>query len=224
MSGIILIIMDFKLRINARYFNDQELLADLKKVAKKIGKNNVSFREYIKFGEFSTKVFRNRFGTWNKALQKAGLEIGREFRLSDQALFENLEKVWLILNRQPFYGEMRRPLSIYSTKPYTSRFGGWLKACEAFIKYKKKDPVFEKLLNKKSVSRSRTVNEKIRLRVFKRDNYACVICGKSPATHRGITLHLDHKIPYSKGGESSLENLRTLCNKCNLGKGNDQDL
>jgi 5-methylcytosine-specific restriction endonuclease McrA len=31
---------------------------------------------------------------------------------------------------------------------------------------------------------------------------------------------VDHIVPWSKGGETILENLRTLCSKCNLGKGN----
>ena len=97
-----------------------------------------------------------------------------------------------------------------------------MKACEAFIKYKKDDPDFEKTFKQKSNTRSRTINEKVRLQVFRRDNYACVICGKSPAAHRGITLHLDHKVPFSKGGDNNAENLRTLCNKCNLGRGNDE--
>ena len=99
-----------------------------------------------------------------------------------------------------------------------------MKACEAFIKYKKKDPEFEKLLKPKSITRTRTISEKVRLRVLKRDNYRCKKCGRSPATHRGIFLHIDHKKPFSKDGDNSLDNLQTLCNKCNLGKSDDENL
>ena len=214
--------MDFKLRINAKYFSDAELLADLQSVSKKLGNRNISGRDYLKNGNFSLKVFYNRFGSWNKALQKAGLGIVREHEITEKMLFENLEKIWVVLGRQPFYGEMKKPLSEYSAKPYDNKWGGWMRACEAFIRSKKNDPKFEKLLGQKSTSRSRTINEKIRLRVFKRDNYACVICGKNPANYRGVILHLDHKIPFSKGGNNSLENLRTLCDKCNLGRNNDE--
>lgn len=213
--------MDFKLRTNAKYFTDEQLLDDLRLVSKKLGNRNISGREYINHGNFSQKVFYNRFGSWNEALQKAGLGVVREHEITDEALFENLEKVWLTLGRQPFYGEMKKPLSAYSTKPYDNRWGGWMKACEAFIKFKKNDTEFERL-REKSVAQSRTINEKIRLKVFKRDNYACVICGKSPANYRGVILHLDHIKPFSKGGDNSLENLRTLCNKCNLGRNNDE--
>jgi hypothetical protein len=216
--------IEFKLRTNARYFSDRKILKDLKKIAKNLRKDTVSFREYIKYGMFSTKVYRNRFGSWNNALKKAGLGIIREHRISNKVLFDNLEKIWRRLGRQPFYSEMRKPLSEYTPKPYTSRFGGWMKACKTFIKYKKNDPEFEKLFSARSDIKNRNINEKVRLQVFKRDNYACVICGKSPATHRGIVLHIDHKLPYSKGGDNSLKNLRTLCDKCNLGRGNDESL
>jgi 5-methylcytosine-specific restriction endonuclease McrA len=33
-------------------------------------------------------------------------------------------------------------------------------------------------------------------------------------------LHIDHIVPWSKGGETALENLETLCSECNLGKSN----
>jgi len=115
-------------------------------------------------------------------------------------------------------------LSKYSAKPYDNRFGSWLETCKAFIKYKNSDLEFIKIFKEKSTGRSRTINEKTRLHVFKRDNYACRICGKSPATHRGITLHLDHIIAFSKEGANDLNNLRTLCDKCNLTRGNDESL
>ena len=213
--------MHFKLRINARYFSDDELLDDLRKAAKALGKSTIQQREYLKAGNFSCKPYINRFGSWNNAVKKAGLDTVKETKVSDEMLFENLERIWLGLGRQPFYGEIQKPISKYTMKIYTNRFGGWMKACEAFIRFKKDDPEFEKFFKQKSNTRSRTINEKVRPQVFKRDNYACVICGKSPATHRRITLHLDHEVPFSKGGDNILENLRTLCNKCNLGRGND---
>lgn len=55
----------------------------------------------------------------------------------------------------------------------------------------------------------------IRYEVFKRDNYKCVICGRGPPD---VTLHVDHIIPVSRGGKDTLDNLRTLCDECNLNK------
>ncbi len=216
--------MDFKLRTNAKYFNDEEVLADLRAVAKQLKKETVGMREYPLYGKFSTKVFRNRFGKWNKALTAAGLKQNKEINITTEMLFDNLEKVWLTLGRQPFYGEMVKSLSKYSTKPYDTRWGGWMKACEAFIKYKGNSVEFQKLFNSKSATATRSISEKLRLHVYKRDHYACVICGRSPANERGVILHVDHVVPFSLGGKTELDNLRTLCSKCNLGKGIEENL
>ena len=45
---------------------------------------------------------------------------------------------------------------------------------------------------------------------MKRDYFTCKICGSSPAKDNSITLHVDHIIPFSKGGE----NFRTVIIDC----------
>lgn len=53
--------------------------------------------------------------------------------------------------------------------------------------------------------------------VFERDEYRCVRCG----THLDLTC--DHIVPESKGGETSLANLQTMCRSCNSKKGARQE-
>ncbi len=60
----------------------------------------------------------------------------------------------------------------------------------------------------------------LRFKVLQRDLFRCLLCGRSPATELGCELHVDHIIPFSKGGKTTLENLQTLCSKCNIGKSN----
>lgn len=67
---------------------------------------------------------------------------------------------------------------------------------------------------------SRSIGPRLRFQIFKRDNYRCCICGASPKIKDDIVLHVDHIIPWSKGGETLESNLQTLCSSCNLGKGN----
>lgn len=50
--------------------------------------------------------------------------------------------------------------------------------------------------------------------VYRRDGGRCVYCGATE------NLQLDHIVPFSKGGVTSLENLQLLCQKCNLEKSN----
>lgn len=64
----------------------------------------------------------------------------------------------------------------------------------------------------------RNISVTLRYQIMKRDNFKCVLCGASPAKDPTIELHIDHIIPWSKGGESTIDNLQTLCSVCNLGK------
>ena len=65
---------------------------------------------------------------------------------------------------------------------------------------------------------SRKISDKLRYQVLKRDHFKCCACGASPAKDPSVELHVDHIVPWSKGGETTLDNLQTLCSKCNLGK------
>lgn len=57
---------------------------------------------------------------------------------------------------------------------------------------------------------------KLRFKILERDNFKCVYCGNGP--EEGMKLHIDHLIPYSKGGKTELQNLVTACHVCNIGK------
>lgn len=64
--------------------------------------------------------------------------------------------------------------------------------------------------------RSRYIPLSVRFTVLQRDGHKCVSCGKSPLE---VTLEVDHKEPFSKGGTNDISNLQTLCFDCNRGKG-----
>ena len=68
----------------------------------------------------------------------------------------------------------------------------------------------------------RSISGRVRQNVFMRDNYTCQICGKT--IDDGVTLHLDHIQPVSKGGSDEEDNLQVLCSQCNLEKHNRTDL
>lgn len=59
------------------------------------------------------------------------------------------------------------------------------------------------------------VSKRKRFEVFKRDNFKCQYCYSCPPN---VALEVDHIIPVSKGGKSSIENLITACFDCNRGK------
>ena len=71
----------------------------------------------------------------------------------------------------------------------------------------------------KKSGRSSTIREPIglskRYNVMKRDGFQCVLCG---ASGKDAQLEIDHITPVAAGGSESMDNLRTLCFKCNRGK------
>ena len=62
-----------------------------------------------------------------------------------------------------------------------------------------------------------SITKKIRFEVFKRDDFKCGYCGKSPPA---VKLEADHIEPISKGGTDDINNLITACFDCNRGKSN----
>jgi hypothetical protein len=69
-----------------------------------------------------------------------------------------------------------------------------------------------------SAKEKRSISLKLRDEILRRDKFKCVYCGRGPSD--GVKLHVDHIIPFSKGGSSEADNLQTLCEECNLGKSN----
>ena len=59
-----------------------------------------------------------------------------------------------------------------------------------------------------------TIPNSLRKKVFERDEYRCKHC----STH--LDLSADHIKPESWGGETTLDNLQTLCRSCNSKKNN----
>lgn len=62
----------------------------------------------------------------------------------------------------------------------------------------------------------RIVTDSLRYDVLKRDGFRCRVCGATVSD--GAKLEVDHIIPVSKGGKSTMDNLQTLCERCNRGK------
>lgn len=223
--------MDFKIKLPILKVTDEQLIDDLKDVAIKLKKNVLTKNDYEKHGNYSYTSYRNHFGTWNKALEKAGLNRFRNWGTTRDEFLENLKDAWIKLGRQPKYSEMAIPFSKYSSTAYAHFFGGWTKALIEFQKYLDEEEIdtvvgieTKPVIDRKSHKTQRHVNWRLRFKVMQRDNFKCKSCGQSPAKNPEVELHVDHVVPWSKGGETVYENLQTLCSKCNLGKGNfDQE-
>jgi hypothetical protein len=209
-------------RVQGAPVSDQEILDDLRRASALAGTIVLSQRLYSEFGQCDPSTASRRFGSWNKALTAAGLEIANEINISDERLFENIEILWEHYGRQPRRAELARPPSRVSWGAYRRRFCSWVDALKQFIAYANAQEVQAPSALEAATGHGtpRDPSLRLRFRVLKRDNFSCRACGASPSFRPGLSLHVDHIRPWSLGGETSEENLQTLCEACNLGKSN----
>lgn len=212
--------MDFVLVENHRNIPDEELLSDVISVAKMLNKKTLTIDDYNKNGKYHCTTLTRRFGSWFHILKRCELSPSRPpLNVPNEELFDNLEIIWRHFGRQPKYHEIKKPLSKYSVGTYEHRFGSYYNALRAFIEdingVIKRDKVH---ITTSELRNPRSINYRTRFLVMRRDGFRCNICGASPATNPNVELHIDHIIPCAKGGLADIDNLQTLCSKCNLGK------
>lgn len=233
---------------NYAQVTDEQLLDDLKRVANILCKTTFSSGEYKKHGEWSIYTYFRRFGTWNNALENAGLIPYQQIsgrKIATEELFKEIGRIWVKLGRQPTSTDVKNGLSNFSMNTFSRRFGSWRKALVAFVNYvnddnnNQPDEVDRSKFSGSSVRSKSNVKSKsnvthqlefhkhktqrepnlrLRFKVLERDHFRCCICGASPAKDSSVELEVDHIKPWSKGGETVLDNLQTLCKRCNSGK------
>lgn len=218
---------------------DGDFFADMRQIAISLNKDSITTGEYMEYGRYNRSSMIRRYGSWDTILKLAGFEstsyrLGKGKEISNEELFQDIERVWIKLGRQPTITDVKNGEFSFGQNTFVRRFGGWRGTLEAFVKYisseestvdddnivDKETPVNHPITRsfQKSHKTNRDINLRLRFKVMLRDNFKCCICGKSPATSPGVTLHIDHIKPWSKGGETTIDNLQTLCSDCNYGK------
>ena len=210
---------------------DNELLKEILRVASPLETDTLSQEAFNATSCINARAVISRFGSWKSALQEAGLHLSRHGRrYSDDDYFENLLAVWTFCARQPYYREMDGAPSQITAGAYEKKWGTWKKALVAFIERVNQDTAAEsgqkqgrpalRLENDPAKARRnvRSIPLGSRYNVLRRDRFRCVLCGASPATKIGCVLHVDHIRPVARGGKTEPDNLRTLCQGCNIGK------
>lgn len=217
-------------------YTESELIAELNRVHAITGKDWLSSTDFNMHSITSHGVIGRRFGSFLKGLEAAGIpKHPRKIRaFTDEQCFENIANLWAHYGRAPMIRELSVSPSTILPKTYVGRWGTWRKSLVAFVDWaNNSDYTSEKQLmrntsttsptNQVSLKRTeadcREIRPGLRFKVFKRDGFRCIICGRSPATHLNIELHADHIIAVANNGKTTFENLRTLCQDCNLGKG-----
>lgn len=128
--------MEFILNEYHRNVSDEELLADMKRVAQELKTNALTIQDYKKQGRYSPTTVRRRFGGWNKALELCGMQAnvyqiaaslsGHEHQSVDtDDLLDDIKRVAILLKKETIssleYGEH----GIYSRSLCHRRFPTW---------------------------------------------------------------------------------------------------
>lgn len=88
--------MKFELKEPYRIKTKEELITDLKKIAKDNKLETISTIQYRQLGKYSYKAFRKIFGTWDNALNEAGLKpTGYNGNVTKEELISDLKKLYM---------------------------------------------------------------------------------------------------------------------------------
>lgn len=212
------------------------VLDELRAAAEHFGGRRFSRREFDGIAKRckGTTVLKH-FATWAAALESLGIAFRphrpNRKQISDAELLAELARVWRTLGHRPSKIEWEASKPQYSYTTYKQRFGGWTSACASLVDRAARvtppatgtDLPVEARIHAAAIpaERKRDVPLKLRLKILSRDGFKCVLCGRTPALHPGAILHVDHIVPFCRGGTTTEPNLRTLCEQCNWGKGDD---
>ena len=171
--------MKFELDRFNRNVSDEDLLNDLisAEASLKATGKPLTFRTYREVGRFSPSTINDRFGSWNLALQKAGISLHEQKHVSVELLFDNLKLVWISKGRQPVFRDLSQPPSCYTASTYAARFGGWRAALAAFVaRFKEEEQALcssgaAPIETKRVAQTPRDPSLALRFLVLRRDNF-----------------------------------------------------
>lgn len=103
---------------------EEDLLTELKRLAQELDRTP-TVHDMSEHGAHSHNTYRTRFGSWNEALEAAGLPKNRN--ILDEELIKRLREFAAKLGRTPTQKDMDED-GPYSAWVYRERFGSWLKA------------------------------------------------------------------------------------------------
>lgn len=222
----------------ARGLTNEEILEKIRLLDKKLNKGMVTREDVRREIDVPEQAFVRRFGSVTKAIKAAGVPTSPAAnRYSDQECFENLLKVWTHYGRQPKARDLNRPPSNVGLKAYLARFGSWMRAIESFVEKANEAsddppivsqidggsdrlPAEAETVDATAPANRRDIPLGQRFRILRRDNFKCILCGNSPAVDPTCVLHVDHILPFSRGGKTVDDNLRSTCAQCNIGRSN----
>lgn len=192
----------------------ESITAELRRIAKKLGRQTLTWDDISTYGRLNPITVKRKFGTMQKAHLAAGL-VPRVSRLTEcansQSSREFVEDHREEVGEKPACQGIEKYGSLATIDVVMDRFGSWNLALMAAATIAPAS--LAKGLYKVPLPKRQPISDRRRFLIFKRDRYKCKMCRTA-----GGVLEVDHVIPHALGGSNKLDNLQTLCRKCNRGK------
>lgn len=183
----------------------------------RIENNDDNIREWIEDAILNEGIYQHykqeikmlKPVTDNQLIKKTGLK-EEKFNKIENELVESI-----------IYDENVYAIRAHVVVNYCNKNYDILNKKDRYVKFDELKSIYYEWKNSKKYSETtkkerKLMNYTLREEVLKRDGYKCCVCGKTEKD--GVRLEIDHIIPVSKGGQSTISNLQTLCNSCNAKK------
>lgn len=123
--------MKYELEPDNRNCPDEELLEDLRIVARQFTTNSLTKEQYNTHGRFCAATTQKRFGSWNKALSLSGLNVQKRMGISEDELLSDVKRVADTLNLQTVARNEYREHGRFADATLSRRFGSWAAVLKA---------------------------------------------------------------------------------------------
>jgi hypothetical protein len=203
----------------------EEMLSEMRAFKDFNGPKPAKSADYMRWSgrRFHRDTIVRFFGSWKKACEAVDIKEGKIHQYSDEEIVDLAFDLWRWRGQRPVITDLQAYNKEKGTTLHVgtiaTRWGGWIPFLRLIAAYGRGQLTREAVIAARPKNQQREpISSGLRAQVLRRDNYACVDCGASPRETKGVKLHIHHVLPVSKGGKSTLDNLVTNCDDCNLGK------
>jgi len=105
-------------------YTEEELLEHLHQLADELGKDTPTLRDMQEIGDYPESAYRNKFGSWNEAVERAGLDVNKNTDYTEEELLGEVNRLAEEVGRVPDVYDLREE-GKFSKCPYRQTFGGW---------------------------------------------------------------------------------------------------
>jgi hypothetical protein len=119
----------------------QQILQEIRRVAESIAPKTLTLLKFLMESSVSRMAIRYNFGTWNNALEAAGLEpnpsglrVSGYKKYSNEALLNEIGGLWKQFGKRP-NADLMNSKGKYSSKPYIKRWRTFSSAVDFYVQH-----------------------------------------------------------------------------------------